>query len=119
MSKTEKKSDEIVSQILNGDVKNDVLKNFIGDGKNQVYYAIFAFKKLVESLTESKLSKEIELEVYNSLLMLLDVTGNHHQLSYVLYKTITSEVSLMSSNHKNHTNLPSISEKYRKSKEVC
>lgn len=92
MSKTEKQANEIVSQILNGDVKNDFLKNYVGDGKNQVYYALFAFKKLVESLTESKLSKGIELEVYNSLFMLLDVTGSHHQLSYVLYKAVTSEV---------------------------
>lgn len=105
MLKIEKKLDEIVCQILNGNVKNEILKNFVGDGKNQVYYALSAFKKLVKSLTESKLSKEIELEVYNSLFMLLDVTGNHHQLSYVLYQNTHTEVSVISSNLKTRTNL--------------
>lgn len=94
MSKIEKKLDEIVSQILIGDVKNDILKDVVGDGKYKVHYALFAFKKLVEILTGSKLSKEIELEVYESLDMLLDITGSHYQLTYVLYNTIKSEVSL-------------------------
>lgn len=105
MSKTEKKLDEIVSQILNGDIKNDILKNLVGDGKYKVHYALYAFKKLLESLTKSKLSKGIELEVSNSLIMLLDVTCNHHQLTYVLYQTVSSEVSSKYLIHKIHTNL--------------
>lgn len=94
MSKTEKKLDEIVSQIINGDVKYDFLKDVVGDGQYKVHYALYAFKKLVEILTSSKLSKKIELEVYKSLHMLLDVTGSHYQLTYVLYTTIKSEVSI-------------------------
>lgn len=96
MSKTEKQLDEIVSQILKGDVKCEVLKDVVGDGKYKVHYALFAFKKLVQSLTDTKLSKEIELVVNKSLDMLLDVTNSHHQLTYVLYKTIESEVSFKS-----------------------